>query len=87
MASSEEIEKAKEALDRPEYKYRTIRGMAKETRVNSDSVQDILDFEIDHVVRSGYYNQYGELLYANRDKFKRRSFIAKLSSALANSAD
>jgi len=87
MAEKREIEKVKKALENPKFNYRTISGIAKETGLNSDLVQDIIDFDLDNVVRSRYRNQYGEQLYTSRKKLRNSSVFSQVSRALASRAD
>jgi len=87
MVKSEEIMKVQSALGNPKFKYRTIRGIAQETKIFSEKVQEIVDFEIPNIVRSRYHNQFGEQLYTNRDRLKDRSIFSKVNAAVNNRAD
>jgi len=87
MIDHQTTEAVKGALDNPKYKYRTIRGISKETKIPSATVEEVLDFELENVVRSRYKNQFGEQLYTSRHKVRHGSFLSRLTAALANRAD
>lgn len=84
---SKTIEAVKKALDNPQYKYRTIRGIAKEINVASKQVEEAPGFKLDNVVRSSYKNQFGDQLFTNRSKLHDTSFFGRLRATLVNRVD
>lgn len=87
MIESDEILKVQNALNHKNFKYRTVRGISKETKIPSEEVQKIIDFELEDIVRSKYRNQFGEQLFTSRKKLSQSSPFRRLGAALANRAD
>ncbi len=67
-----------------EYKWRTARGISKDTGISISQVTKLLG-RSPSVVRSKKANKYGQSLYTTRDKYqKNTSFSQRLYSAIVN---
>ena len=74
------------ALERSNYKWRTARGIAKETDIPIQKVQQFLE-ESPAILRSKKPNSSGRPLFTTRDRFKKSTPITKrLLAALRNEA-
>ena len=59
--TSEQIAKVLAALESDKYKWRTVRGVAKETNLDIGIVENVLLKEQDKIVRSSVLSPRGEL--------------------------
>lgn len=76
------------ALAKPEFKWRTIKGVAKETGLSPEIVMRIVRDASDKVVRASSPSPEGEALYTTREHFRERASIAeKVIGAIKNRAD
>lgn len=74
------------ALDQSDFKWRTARGIAKETSVPIQQVQQFLE-ESPAILRSKKPNKSGKPLYTTRDRYRNSTPITKrLLAALRNEA-
>ena len=67
--SEEDKTKVLNALREPEYDWRTIDGISSELRLPSATVQVILDYLSDDVVRSSRPDSKGRALFTTRDRY------------------
>ena len=82
---SSEDERLKKAFENPDYKWRTVRGVAKETGVSKDSVEGYLSTHGDHIVKSSSRNKKGEPLYTSRKSYRAKAGVLKrISSVMKN---
>lgn len=80
--SEKNIEKA---FENDNYEWRTIRGVAKEAKVNQNDVRDYISRHGDKVVKSSARNREGEPLYASRKTRRERGSISsRFLSAVRN---
>ena len=76
------------ALENPNYKWRTINGVAKETGLNPELVQNVINSNSDMIVRSSVQSTEGEDLYTTRKHFQQEiPVIDRLLGAIKNRAD
>lgn len=74
------------ALENSDYKWRTARGIAKETGIPIQKVQKFLE-ESPAILRSKKPNSAGRPLYTTRDRYRQNTPITKrLLAALRNEA-
>lgn len=64
------------ALELPKFKWRTARGIAKETNIPIQLVQEFLK-NSPSTLRSKKPNKFGRLLYTTRNKYRRRTPLTK----------
>ncbi|MET1260052.1 hypothetical protein ABV409_11940 [Flagellimonas sp. DF-77] len=84
MDSKEIKEKIVKAMLESKYKWRTARGISKETDISIDQVYDFL-FHSDLIIKAKKANRYGKALFALRKKYDRESsFGLKVLNALTN---
>lgn len=84
IMSSEE-EKIEKAFSNPKYKWRTVRGVAKETGTSPEAVTVYVRSHGDHIVKSSARNKKGEQLYTSREKYRDKAGVfVRLSSAMKN---
>ena len=82
------LSKVVAALENPKYKWRTIRGIAKETGLAADAVVDVLTGAADNVVRSSVPSKDGDALFTTRARFRQSASVAqKLRGAFTNRLD
>jgi hypothetical protein len=73
------------ALRNPKYKWRSIDGIARETRLSRDRIEDILAEEKSIVLRSSLPDRKGRALFTTVDHYKAHSsIISKVWSALSD---
>ena len=73
----------KKSLEDSRYKWRTIRGVAKETGLSSEEVKKLLAANSTVVIKSSIPADSGEELYTTREHFRRmQSPFVKISSSL-----
>ena len=83
MQSDEE--KLKTAFNNPKYKWRTVRGVEKETGIARDKVTGYISTNGDNIVKSSSRNLKGEQLYTSRRKYRDKAGVfVRLSSAMKN---
>lgn len=75
-----------EALQNPKYVWRTVEGIARETKLPPGDVLYALESDLsDSVVRSSIPDRKGRSLYATRDRYlKRRSVVNRVLSVLSD---
>ena len=67
--------KVLKALENPNYKWRTIIGLEKETKLTKDVIQDILKKLDDYVIRSSIPDKNGNILYTTRKHYHEKQNI------------
>ncbi len=86
--TSEEISKVLQALESDKYKWRTVRGVAKETNLDIGTVENVLLKKQNEIVRSSVLSPRGELRYTTRKHFRRTATpMVKILGALKNRID
>jgi len=76
----------KKSLEDSRYKWRTIRGVAKETGSSQEEIQKIFVQHSDVVVKSSIPADSGEELFTTREHFSRmQSPLIKFASAATTS--
>ena len=80
-----EQEKVFNALENGKYKWRTIKGVAKELHLSPQVVQSIINRNEEQIVRSSILGENGEVLYTTRRHFKEKSsFTERIKAAFRN---
>ena len=75
------------ALAKPQFKWRTIAGVAKETGLANELVMQALGEATDRIVRSSVPSSDGQDLYTTREHFRNKaSFGERLLGAIKNRA-
>lgn len=83
----EGIERVVVALENPNFRWRTVRGIAKETGLSEDAVLVALTAIQNWVIRSSIPSARGEDLYTTREHFKKSgSFLERLRGVILNRA-
>jgi hypothetical protein len=73
----------KKSLEDSHYKWRTIRGVAKETGLSPEEVQKLLTAHSDVIIKSSIPADSGEELFTTREHFRRmQSPFVKIASSL-----
>ena len=73
------------ALESPKFKWRTIKGVAGETGLDSSIVQAIISDHEDIIIRSTIPSESGESLYTTREHFRKSATIfEKIVGSLKN---
>lgn len=81
----DEIAAIREALENPNYNWRTIQGVSKDTGIALERVGAYLLGDPDGVARSSALSKDGESLFTTMEHFqKRTSSVNKISSAFKN---
>jgi hypothetical protein len=76
----------KKSLEDSRYKWRTVRGVAKETGSSPEEIQKILVQHPDVVVKSSIPADSGEELFTTREHFRRmQSPLIKFASSATTS--
>jgi hypothetical protein len=71
------------ALENPQFDWRTVRGIARETGISEDQVEDALSKITDIIVRSS--DESGRSIFTTRRHYdKRQSLGRRLLSAIAD---
>lgn len=74
------------ALEQSEYKWRTARGLAKETNIPIQKIQRFLE-NSQAILRSKKPNKSGKPLYTTRDRYRKSTPVTKrILAALRNEA-
>lgn len=84
---SNEQEVVIKALESPKYRWRTVKGIAKEARLSENVVLTTVNNlrKTGNVVRSRVTSDTGEELFTTRKRFKESApFSARLLAALRN---
>jgi hypothetical protein len=85
MSSNEDEKKIDRALENPKYKWRTIRGVAQETGLSPEKIQEYLVSHGDVFVQSSAISTNGERLFSTRSKYRKTTgFLTRVTSALKN---
>lgn len=81
----EELAKILDALNNKKFKWRTIKGVAKESGISPQVVQTFLYSNTDSIVKAPAPSEQGEALFTTREHFLgTSSFGEKLLGALKN---
>jgi len=82
---SDEWEKIKRALENPNYKWRTLEGIAKETKSPVVTITSTFAAHADEVLKSAIPSTDGRELYTTRDHYRQRSTLwDRLESVITN---
>ncbi len=80
-----DAQKVLNALQNPEYDWRTVDGIVQETGLSAEVVQQFLDTATDEVVQSTTPDARGHALYTTRDHFKsRKNILNRVLSVLSD---
>ena len=75
----------KDALENPNYRWRTVEGVASETGIPTQTIEAVIRKNIETVVKSSIPSTKGEALYTTRSHFlKKASLGEKLLGAIKN---
>lgn len=72
------------ALNNPDFEWRTVDGIVRETGLTSETVQQILDDTAGQVVRSAQSDDKGRALYTTRDRYYRNLGLGRVLSVLTD---
>ena len=79
------FEKVRKALENDKYKFRTLKGISKDTNIPEQKIEVIIRKNPDEIVIVLRRNQDGERLYTTRRHYKKKSTaVEKLIGALIN---
>ncbi len=67
-------EKVKVALKNPEYKFRTVNGVAAEVGIDPANAKELI-FQVDNMVHLHRRTKEGDSLYTTRDHYYQRASI------------
>ena len=83
---SKHWDKIKRSLENSRYKWRTIRGVIKETGLPIEEVEKAFSWHSDHVIKSSISSDTGEELYTTREHYRRlQSPYTKIISSVFSS--
>ena len=86
--ANDAIAKVLEALSNSSFKWRTLNGVAKETGLTLESVQEAIAQASDKIVRSSARSSDGRELFTTRENFKSQASIPEsLLGAIINRAE
>jgi hypothetical protein len=86
--TEQELDAVISALENPNYKWRTVRGIGKESGLSPETVLEILSKRKDIIVQSSIPSMDGEDLYTTREHYREfASAGQKLLGALRNRVD
>ena len=75
------------ALAKPEFKWRTIGGIAKETGLSRDVVLQVINVVADKIIKSSVPSSDGQELYTTREHFREKGSVGeRLLGAIKNRA-
>jgi hypothetical protein len=75
----------KTALENPNYRWRTVEGVANETGLSAETVEAVIRKNQETVFKSSIPSNKGEALYTTRSHFlKKASLGEKLLGAIKN---
>jgi predicted transcriptional regulator len=78
----DEVERVIKALENPNYDWRTMDGVAKETKLSRERVFEIIESLSDIVIRSSVPDEKGRDLYSTRKHYsKTQSLVSQVLSA------
>jgi hypothetical protein len=73
------------ALENKKYKWRTIDGVAQESKLATDEVEEALSELADEIIRSSVPSKDGQALFTTRKHYRNQQNLgARLLSALKN---
>ena len=75
-----------EALENPDYHFRTIKGLSRELSIDEDIVEKILESEDleDKVIQCSTTDDDGQILYTTREHYKKtQPLINKILTAIS----
>jgi hypothetical protein len=74
------------ALQNPKFLWRTVEGIAKETKLPAGDILYVLEIDLsDRVIRSSLPDSKGRHLYGTRERYrKRRSLTNRVLSVLSD---
>lgn len=79
-------ESVRESLENPKYKWRTIRGVAKQLKCSEGEIFKIFAQNVNDIIKSSIPAESGEELYTTRSHYKRvTSFFDKTLSSVTGS--
>jgi Fe-S cluster assembly scaffold protein SufB len=79
-------QRIKQALENPNYKFRTIHGVIKEASVSPEVVERAMQEHSDEIVKLYRRGSNGEALYTTRKHYKKKaSTTEKIIGAVINS--
>ncbi|MCP4114090.1 MAG: hypothetical protein GY737_01575 [Desulfobacteraceae bacterium] len=88
MTKRHSKEKVLEALENPNFTWRTVKGISEEAGISPQIVSEIIMSQKDWVVESSVPNTSGEALYTTRTAYmKRVNPIKRFLAALKNRGD
>jgi hypothetical protein len=68
--TEQELDTVIAAFENPEYKWRTVRGVARESGLTPETILEIISRRKDIIVRSSIPSADGEDLYTTRDHYR-----------------
>jgi hypothetical protein len=88
MNKDETEEKILKALENPKFRWRTIRGLARETEISPEIIRTVVTIKSDRVVMASAPNTKGEALFTSRHQRRRQAgTLRRIVSALKNRGD
>jgi hypothetical protein len=88
MSKDETEEKVLKALENPKFRWRTIRGIAKETEISPEIIRTVVTMKSDRVVMASVPNTKGEALFTSRNQRRSQAGTwGRIVSALKNRGD
>jgi hypothetical protein len=82
---SDEWEKIRQALENPQYKWRTLEGITKGTGYDFTTVVSSLSAHSDLVIKSTIPSTTGQELYTTRDHYLQKSTLwERFESVITN---
>jgi hypothetical protein len=84
MPEDDDLEQIIKAISSSEFRWRTVRGIAKDTGLEEPKIVKVLD-QSENFIRARKPNAAGDALYTTRDKYaKETSLSTRLLSAITN---
>lgn len=85
-------DKIKQSLENSRYKWRTTRGIVKETGLSIDDVEKSFIWHSDHVIKSSIPSETGEALYTTREHYRKlqspyTKFISSVFTSVSSSTN
>ncbi len=77
VLSTEVVATVLKALAKPDYKWRTIAGVAKDTGIATDVVLKVLSATSDQVIKSSIPSADGRDLYTTRKHFREQASLGE----------
>ena len=82
-----QVSKIRVALEDPNYTWRTIEGISKETKIDPQNVRGIIA-QLDDVIKSSKLSKDGSEIFTTKAKYNKIATpIAKLKNAITNRID